>query len=94
MGTKVHCESYTPGYYSIRDMNEDLSTSIWSPFHGDKNLLNGHYCEGFMQRTVRDRYPENEKDVLKVKMIEHDTVFKNQVYTLSYICGLPCSQCL
>ncbi|WOH16391.1 hypothetical protein DCAR_0935944 [Daucus carota subsp. sativus] len=85
MGTKVHCESYTPGYYSIRDMNEDLSTSIWSPFHGDKNLLNGHYCEGFMQRTVRDRYPENEKDVLKVKMIEHDTVFKNQVYELHRI---------
>ncbi|XP_074336296.1 uncharacterized protein LOC141673444 [Apium graveolens] len=82
MGTKVHCKSHTPGYYSICDMNENSSSSIWSPFHGDKNLLNGQYCNGFIQRTVRDEYPEYEKDVLKQKMIEHEMVFKNQVYEL------------
>ncbi|KAK1362040.1 hypothetical protein POM88_046514 [Heracleum sosnowskyi] len=82
MGTKVHCKSHTPGYYSIRDMNGDSSSSIWSPFHGDKNLLNGQYFNGFIQRRVRDEYPEYEKDVLKQKMIEHEMVFKNQVCEL------------
>lgn len=89
MGTKVQCKSHVPGYYSLRDMNEDSSSSIWSPFHGDKNLFNGQYCNGFIQRTVRDEYPEYGKDVLKQKMIEHEMVFKNQVYTLASICGLP-----
>ncbi|KAL8157328.1 hypothetical protein AgCh_002142 [Apium graveolens] len=81
MGTTAHCKSYTPGYYS-RDMNEDSNSSSWSPFHRDKNLLNGHYYNGFVQRTVRDDYEGYEKDVLKQKMMEHEMVFKHQVYEL------------
>ncbi|KAK1386817.1 hypothetical protein POM88_014995 [Heracleum sosnowskyi] len=81
MGTTAHCESYTPGYYS-RDMNEDSNSSSWSPFHRDKNLLTGHYYNGFVQRTVRDECAGYEKDVLKQKMMEHEMVFKNQVYEL------------
>lgn len=90
MGTKVHCKSNTLGYYSMTDMNEDSTSSSWSPYYGDKSLLNGQYYNGMLHKTVREEYTGYEKDVLREKMIEHDTIFKNQVYTLSYICCLPC----
>lgn len=89
MGTKVQCKSHTLGYYSMADMNEDSNSSSWSPYYGDKNLLNGQYYNGMLQKTARDEYTGYEKDVLRQKMIEHDMIFKNQVYILSYICGLP-----
>lgn len=86
----MHCKSHTPGYYSMTDMNEDSNSSSWSPYYGDKNLLNGQYYNGMLQKTVRDEYTGYEKDVLRQKMIEHDMIFKNQVYALSHICSIPC----
>lgn len=74
----------------MTDMNEDSNSSGWSPYYGDKNLLNGQYYNGMLQKTVRDEYTGYEKDVLRQKMIEHDMIFKNQVYALSHICSIPC----
>ncbi|XP_073315072.1 uncharacterized protein [Primulina huaijiensis] len=82
MGTKVHCKSYLPGYYSMRDLNEDSISSSWPLFDGDKTVANGQYFNGFMPKTAINGYPENGKDALKQKMIEHETVFRNQVYEL------------
>ncbi|XP_073021658.1 uncharacterized protein [Primulina eburnea] len=81
MGTKVHCESYLPGYYSMRDLNEDSISSSWPLFNGDKDVANG-YFNGFMPKNAINGYTENDKDSLKQKMIEHETVFRNQVYEL------------
>lgn len=78
----MHCKSHTPGYYSMTDMNEDSNSSSWSPYYGDKNLLNAQYYNGMVQKTVRDEYTGYEKDVLRQKMIEHDMIFKTQVYEL------------
>ncbi|CAI9785268.1 unnamed protein product [Fraxinus pennsylvanica] len=82
MGTKVHCKSYLPGYYSMRDLNEDSSSSSWPLFYGDENLTSGQYYNGFMPRTITDRCLEHDKDALKQKMLEHETIFKNQVHEL------------
>ncbi|XP_073130319.1 uncharacterized protein [Henckelia pumila] len=82
MGTKVHCKSYLPGYCSMRDLNEDSISSSWPLFNGDKTVANGQYFNGFMPKTAINGYPENDKDALKQKMIEHETVFRNQVYEL------------
>ncbi|PIN02465.1 hypothetical protein CDL12_25028 [Handroanthus impetiginosus] len=79
MGTKVHC---LPGYYSMRDLNEDSSSSSWPVCYGDKAMTNGQYYNGFMPRTMTDGYPVYEKDALKQKMLEHEAVFKNQVHEL------------
>ncbi|KAI3467282.1 hypothetical protein Pfo_023945 [Paulownia fortunei] len=82
MGTKVHCKSYLPGYYSMRDLNEDSSSSSWPLCYGDKAMTNGQYYNGFMPRTIIDGYPGYGKDALKQKMLEHEAVFKNQVCEL------------
>ncbi|KAM7484402.1 hypothetical protein LguiA_000411 [Lonicera macranthoides] len=81
MGTKVQCKSYLPGYNnSMRDLNEDSNCSSWPHFYGDKSSLTNtqYYNNNFMPRTVTDSYPGYDKDVLKQKMLEHETIFKNQ----------------
>ncbi|KAG8383057.1 hypothetical protein BUALT_Bualt05G0145100 [Buddleja alternifolia] len=82
MGTKVHYKSYLPGYCSMRDLNEDSSSSSWPLFYRAKPVINGQYCNGFMPGTLIDSYPGHEKDALKQKMLEHEAVFKNQVCEL------------
>ncbi|KAL2484681.1 Plant protein of unknown function (DUF863) [Abeliophyllum distichum] len=82
MGTKVHCRSYLPGYYSMRDLNEDSNSSSWPLFYGDKTLTNGQCYNLFVPRTVTDGYLGYDKDALKQKMLEHEAIFKNQVYEL------------
>ncbi|MCD7452374.1 hypothetical protein HAX54_016359 [Datura stramonium] len=82
MGTQVHYKGYLPGYYSMRDISEDSNSSNWPLFHGDKTFTNGQYCNGFMSRTKTDAYPGYNKDVLKEKMLEHESIFKNQVVEL------------
>ncbi|KAK3027371.1 hypothetical protein RJ639_040169 [Escallonia herrerae] len=82
MGTEVHRESYLRGYYSMRDINDDSTSSNWPIFYGDKTLTNGQYYNGFIPRTATDAYPGYDKDLLKQKMLEHEAIFKNQVHEL------------
>lgn len=77
MGTKVHCKSYLPGYYSMRDLNQDSNS--WPLYYGDKTLTNGQYYNGFLPRAVADSYSEYDKDVVKRTILEHEAIFKNQV---------------
>ncbi|KAK9063627.1 hypothetical protein SSX86_017498 [Deinandra increscens subsp. villosa] len=82
MGTEVHCKSSFEGYYSMRDVNEDSNSSNWPLVYGEKGLTNGHYYNGFIPRPIADVDPGCEKDALKQKMLEHEAIFKNQVYEL------------
>ncbi|KAL6969739.1 hypothetical protein U1Q18_029449 [Sarracenia purpurea var. burkii] len=82
MGTKVHCKSYLPGYFSMRDLNEDSSSSNWPLFYGDKTPANGQYYSSFLPRTVTNEYPGADKDILKQTMLEHEAIFKHQVFEL------------
>ncbi|KAL3644583.1 hypothetical protein CASFOL_009763 [Castilleja foliolosa] len=89
MGTKIHSKSYLPaGFYSMRDPNNDSSTSNWPFFSGDKTGPNEPYYNGFMPRSLADGYPGHDKDSLKQKMIEHEAVFKNQVCELHRLYGI------
>ncbi|XP_057810775.1 uncharacterized protein LOC131025162 [Salvia miltiorrhiza] len=82
MGTEMHCKSYFPGFYMMRDLNDDSSNSSWPLYYGDKMVANGQYYNGFLQRTLENGYSGHEKDTLKQKMLEHEAVFKNQVLEL------------
>ncbi|XP_059648801.1 uncharacterized protein LOC132294818 [Cornus florida] len=82
MGTTVHCKSYLPGYYSMKDLNEDSNSSGWPLFYGDKTSTNGQYYNDFLLQTVTDAFPGYDKDALKQIMLEHEAVFKNQVFEL------------
>ncbi|KAG5059515.1 hypothetical protein JHK87_000544 [Glycine soja] len=79
MGTKVQ---NLPGYYSMRDLNEESSSCGWPLFYGDKSLTNGQYYNNYLPSSVTDACSAYDKDVVKRMMLEHEAVFKNQVYEL------------
>ncbi|KAJ6891617.1 hypothetical protein NC651_024961 [Populus alba x Populus x berolinensis] len=82
MGTKVQCESYFPGYFSMRDLNEDSNSCSWPPFYGDKTFTNGQYYNDYLPRVVADAYPANDKDVVKRTMLKHEAIFRKQLQEL------------
>ncbi|XP_019433380.1 PREDICTED: uncharacterized protein LOC109340216 isoform X3 [Lupinus angustifolius] len=79
MGTKVQ---NLPGYYSMRDLNEESSSCGWPLFYGDKTLTNGQYYNNHLPTVTADACSVSDKDVVKRTMLEHEAVFKNQVYEL------------
>ncbi|KAG1342010.1 hypothetical protein COCNU_05G002390 [Cocos nucifera] len=79
MGTKVQCKSYIPGYYPMTNLNND-SDSSWSLYREDKTF-SGQLYNGFKVRPVNE-YSEYDKEMLKRTMLEHEAVFRKQVYEL------------
>ncbi|XP_065860528.1 uncharacterized protein [Euphorbia lathyris] len=82
MGTKVQFESCFPGYFSMRDLNEDSNSCSWPLYYGDRTFTNGQYYNGFLPRTIPDVYSGYDKDVVKRTMLEHEAIFKNQLCEL------------
>lgn len=78
----MHCESYLPGYYSMRDPNEGSSSSNWPLLYGDKTLGNGQFRNGYLVGTVSNSCSGGDMDAFRQKMLEHDAVFRHQVVEL------------
>lgn len=76
MGTKVH---NLPGYYSMRDLNEESSSCGWPLFYGDRTLRKGNYYNNYLPSANTDACSVYDKDVVKRMMLEHEAIFKNQV---------------
>ncbi|KAJ1389819.1 hypothetical protein SESBI_37939 [Sesbania bispinosa] len=79
MGTKVQ---NLPGYYSMRDLNDESSSCGWPLFYGDKTPTNGKYYNNYLPSASTDACSAYDKDVVKRMMLEHEAIFKNQVYEL------------
>ncbi|XP_057416865.1 uncharacterized protein LOC130711320 [Lotus japonicus] len=79
MGTKVQS---LPGYYSMRDLNEESSSCGWPLFYGDKALANGQYYHNYLSSAAVDVSSASDKDVVKQMMLGHEAIFKNQVFEL------------
>ncbi|XP_054809570.1 uncharacterized protein LOC129311350 [Prosopis cineraria] len=77
MGTKVQ---NLPGCYSMRDLNEESSSCGWPLLHGDKTHTNGQYYNDYQPRA--DGCSVYDKDFVKQMMLEHEAIFKKQVYEL------------
>ncbi|KAF8021422.1 hypothetical protein BT93_G1760 [Corymbia citriodora subsp. variegata] len=82
MGTEIQLKSNLPGHRSMRDLNEDSNSCSWSLFNGERSLQNGHYYDGVLLGAGADIYSVCGKDTLKEKMLEHEAIFKKQVYEL------------
>ncbi|XP_010258199.1 PREDICTED: uncharacterized protein LOC104598027 [Nelumbo nucifera] len=82
MGTKVQCKSYLPGYYSMRDLNEDANSGSWPLYYEDKNLRSGQHYNSFLPRPTTDGYLGYDKEVLKQTMLMHESIFRKQVHEL------------
>lgn len=79
---EVQYKSYPAGYYPMRDLNEDYYICNWPLYHQDKALSSKQWYNGFWSRPAADEFPGSDKDVVKQTIIEHEAVFKNQVYEL------------
>ncbi|CAL1395046.1 unnamed protein product [Linum trigynum] len=82
MGTKVQCESYFPGHFQMRDLSDESNSCSWPLYYGDKTFTNGQYYNGFMPKAITDTYSGYDKDLVKRTMLEHETIFRNQLYEL------------
>ncbi|GAB2280227.1 hypothetical protein Dimus_014870 [Dionaea muscipula] len=82
MGTKVEFDNWLPGYYTMRDPTRDSNGGSWPSYNGDNGFPNGQYYYGFLPRGISNSHPGYDKDFLKQKMLEHEAIFKNQVYEL------------
>ncbi|KAG0501457.1 hypothetical protein HPP92_001529 [Vanilla planifolia] len=79
MATKVHYKSYFSEHSEMINLNEDTSNS-WRPFYL-RNTMNERFNNGCNANPIR-RYSEFEKELLKRTMLEHEAIFRNQVYEL------------
>lgn len=75
----MNCKSYITGYYTTRGLNKDAGNS-W-PTYYDNKLLNGHLHNGCMFSSLKG-YSEYDKEMLKRTMLEHEAIFRKQVYEL------------
>ncbi|KAI9111603.1 hypothetical protein K1719_017293 [Acacia pycnantha] len=77
MGTKVQ---NLPGYYLMRDLNEESSNCGWPLFYGDKTHTNVQYYNDYQPRV--EGYSVHDKDFVKKMILEHENTFKEQVSEL------------
>lgn len=74
----------------MRDLNENPNNCSWPLYYGDKTFGNGQYYNGFLPRVPTDLYPGyDDKDVVKRTMLEHEAIFKNQVFKFSWSFQMP-----
>ncbi|XP_022962045.1 uncharacterized protein LOC111462625 isoform X2 [Cucurbita moschata] len=82
MGTKVQCKSSLPGFYPMRDLNNDSNSHNWHLFYGERSFSTAQYHKVVSPMACANGYRGDDKDVVKQKMLEHEAVFKNQVFEL------------
>ncbi|KAI3936821.1 hypothetical protein MKW92_034287 [Papaver armeniacum] len=82
MGTKIQCKSFSPVFHSMRDLNEDANSGSWPVYYDDKIMKNEQYYNCFVPRSEMNGYADYDKEVLKQTILEHDNVFRKQVYEL------------
>uniref|UniRef100_A0A0D9VZ89 Uncharacterized protein n=1 Tax=Leersia perrieri TaxID=77586 RepID=A0A0D9VZ89_9ORYZ len=79
MGANVEGDNYMLGYYATGDFNMDTN-GRWSPYH-DEKTPNAHMCNGFVTEPA-NCYSEYDKEMLTRTMLEHEAIFRQQVYEL------------
>ncbi|KAH7554528.1 hypothetical protein ACOSQ2_028314 [Xanthoceras sorbifolium] len=80
MGTEVQSKMYMPGYYSLRDLNDNAGNGSWS-LHQQKKIF-GQYREFFLTRPAIDVNEGNDKEQLRQTILKHECVFKHQLHEL------------
>ncbi|GAB2297160.1 hypothetical protein Dimus_031272 [Dionaea muscipula] len=66
----------------MREFSCDSNGGSCPAYYGDNGFLNSQYYWGFLPKGISDSYPGYDKDILKQTMLEHEAIFKNQVYEL------------
>ncbi|XP_020092956.1 uncharacterized protein LOC109713339 isoform X1 [Ananas comosus] len=77
MGTKVEGKSFMPGYFAMGKFSVD-ENSCYSRY---ENTVNGQIHNGFVLGP-NNGYMGYDKEMLKRTMLEHEAIFRKQVYEL------------
>lgn len=64
----------------MRELNHDSNSHSWHLFYGERAFTNAQYHNVVLPRASANGYLGDDKDVVKQKMLEHEAIFKNQVY--------------
>lgn len=81
-GTEVQLKSCMPGYYSMRDLNEDPNgCNNWPLHYRERHLPNGQIYNCSLAGATADSCFDYDKDAVKQKILEHEAIFKKQVLT-------------
>ncbi|XP_065037406.1 uncharacterized protein LOC135672874 isoform X1 [Musa acuminata AAA Group] len=79
MVMKVQGKYYLPGYNSMREIKEDARSS-WSWYFQDKKFSE-HLYNNHVPKLV-DGCSEHDKGMIRRTMLEHEAIFRKQVYEL------------
>ncbi|KAL9254913.1 hypothetical protein AKJ16_DCAP24042 [Drosera capensis] len=82
MGTKLEFDNCLPGYSSMSDLARGANGGSWPVYYGDNGFPNGQHYYGLLPKSISDSYQGHDKDLVKRTILEHETIFKNQVYEL------------
>uniref|UniRef100_A0A5B6YXA3 DUF863 domain-containing protein n=1 Tax=Davidia involucrata TaxID=16924 RepID=A0A5B6YXA3_DAVIN len=82
MGTEIQSKTYLPGYYSMKDLNNNAGSSIWGLYHEDKTLKYGQYFESFLTRPAMDGYLGYDREQLRQTILKHESIFRHQLQEL------------
>lgn len=82
MGTKLEFDNCLPGYSSMSDFVRGANGGSWPVYYGDNGFPNGQHYYGLLPKSISDSYQGHGKDIVKRTILEHEMIFKNQVYEL------------
>ncbi|XP_031286627.1 uncharacterized protein LOC116145325 [Pistacia vera] len=83
MGTEVQSKMYLPGYYSLRDLNDNTGSGSWSLCQ-QSNMF-GQYHDFFLTRQAIDVNEEHDKQHLRQTILKHESMFRHQLHELHRI---------
>lgn len=66
----------------MRELNSDSNSHSWHLFYGERSFTNAQYHKVVLPRASANGYVGDDKDMVKHKMLEHEAIFKNQVFEL------------
>lgn len=83
MGTEVEPKMYLPGYYTLRDLDDNVGNGSWSVHNESRTSKNGQYYDILLTSPAIDGYPGYDKEQLKQTILKHEYIFKHQVCVIS-----------
>lgn len=81
MGTEVQSKMYLPGpgYYTIRDLDDNAINGSWNLHHETRALKSGQYYEMFLTGPSIEGYSGYDKQQMRQTILNHEVTFRHQV---------------
>ncbi|XP_019195581.1 PREDICTED: uncharacterized protein LOC109189230 isoform X2 [Ipomoea nil] len=82
MGTKIQCKTVLPAFYSVKDLNGNVSNGMCLLSHDERTVKIGQHYDSFSPRFPMDGYFEYEKEKVRQTILKHELTFRHQLQEL------------